>query len=112
MRSTDQFDENDFRLDNPRFTGDNFQHNLALADEVKALADEAGATPGQVALAWLLAQGDDIAPIPGTKRVTRVEENTAADAVTLTVEQLGRLSSLPPAAGATHTEAQTRLLER
>ena len=112
VRSTDEFDENDFRRDNPRFTGENFQHNLALADEVKALADEAGATPGQVALAWLLARGDDIAPIPGTKRVSRVEENTAADAVTLTAEQLDRLSSLPPAAGATHTEAQARMLER
>ncbi|MER5987973.1 aldo/keto reductase [Streptomyces sp. NPDC001787] len=112
VRSTDQFDENDFRRDNPRFTGENFQHNLALADQVKDIADEVGATPGQVALAWLLAQGDDIAPIPGTKRVARVEENTAADAVTLTAAQLDRLSSLPPAAGATHTEAQARLLER
>ncbi|MFI7386373.1 aldo/keto reductase [Streptomyces sp. NPDC049813] len=112
VRSTDQFDENDFRRGNPRFTGDNFRHNLALADEVTALADEAGATPGQIALAWLLAQGDDIAPIPGTKRVSRVEENTAADAVTLTAEQLDRLSGLPPAAGATHNEAQARMLER
>jgi aryl-alcohol dehydrogenase-like predicted oxidoreductase len=112
VRSTDQFDENDFRRDNPRFTGENFRRNLALADEVKALADEAGATPGQVALAWLPAHGDDIAPIPGTKRVARVEENAAADAVTLTTEQLDRLSALPPAAGATHTEAQARMLER
>ncbi|MFI1442101.1 aldo/keto reductase [Streptomyces fructofermentans] len=112
VRSTDQFDESDFRRDNPRFTGENFQHNLALADQVKEIADEVGATPGQVALAWLLAQGDDIAPIPGTKRVARVEENTAADSVTLTAAQLDRLSSLPPAAGATHTEAQARLLER
>lgn len=112
VRSTDQFDKDDFRRDNPRFTGENFRHNLALADEVKALADEVGATPAQVALAWLLAQGDDIAPIPGTKRVTRVEENTAADAVTLTAYQLDQLGSLPPAAGDTHTEAQARLLER
>lgn len=65
-----------------------------------------------MALSWLLAQGDDIAPIPGTKRVSRVEENTAADAVTLTAEQLDRLSSLPPAVGDTHTEAQARMLER
>ncbi|MEV0740404.1 aldo/keto reductase [Streptomyces sp. NPDC050549] len=112
IRSTDQFDASDFRRDNPRFTGENFRRNLALADEVKALAAEVGATPAQVALAWLLAQGDDIAPIPGTKRVTRVEENTAADAVTLTREQLDKLSSLPPAAGDTHTEAQARMLER
>ncbi|MEB8339380.1 aldo/keto reductase [Streptomyces endophyticus] len=105
VRSTDQFDEGDFRRGNPRFTGENFRRNLALADEVDA-------TPAQVALAWLLAQGDDIAPIPGTKRVARVEENTAADALTLTGEQLDRLSSLPPAAGDTHTEAQARMLER
>ncbi len=76
------------------------------------MADEAGVTPAQVALAWLLAQGDDIAPIPGTKRVARVEENTAADSVELTSDQIDKLSSLPPAAGDTHTEAQARMLER
>lgn len=112
VRSTDQFGEDDFRRGNPRFTGENFQRNLALADEVQALAAEVGATPAQVALAWLLAQGDDIAPIPGTKRVARVEENTAADTVTLTAEQLHRLSSLPPAAGDTHNAAQAQMLER
>ncbi|MFD6277207.1 aldo/keto reductase [Streptomyces sp. NPDC060209] len=112
IRSADQFDENDFRRDNPRFTGENFEHNLRLADEVKAIAAEVGATPAQVALAWLLAQGDDVAPIPGTKRVARVEENSAADAVELTTEQLAKLSSLPPAAGDTHTEAQQQMLER
>lgn len=112
VRSTDQFDEGDFRRDNPRFTGENFQRNLAIADEVQTLAAQVGATPAQVALAWLLAQGDDIAPIPGTKRVGRVEENTAADAITLTGDQLGRLSSLPPASGDTHTEAQAQMLER
>ncbi|MDT0413223.1 MULTISPECIES: aldo/keto reductase [Streptomyces] len=112
VRSTEQFDENDFRRDNPRFSEENFAHNLALADEVAAVAAEAGATPAQVALAWLLAQGDDIAPIPGTKRVSRVEENTAADALTLSPAQLDRLGSLPPAAGDTHTEAQARMLER
>jgi aryl-alcohol dehydrogenase-like predicted oxidoreductase len=112
IRSPEQFDASDFRRDNPRFTGENFGRNLALADEVKALATEVGVTPAQIALAWLLAQGDDIAPIPGTKRVGRVEENTAADAVELTAEQLAKLSSLPPAAGDTHTEAQARMLER
>ncbi|MCT9137607.1 aldo/keto reductase [Streptomyces violarus] len=112
IRSTDGFAEDDFRRDNPRFTGENFQHNLRLADEVRAIAAEAGATPAQIAIAWLLAQGDDIAPIPGTKRVHRVEENTAADAVRLTSAQLDRLTSLPPAAGATHTEVQLKMLER
>lgn len=112
IRSADQFDEDDFRRDNPRFTGENFARNLRLADEVKAIAATAGVTPAQIALAWLLAQGDDIAPIPGTKRVTRVEENTAADAVELTAEQLDKLTGLPPASGDTHTEAQQQLLER
>ncbi|MFJ9713929.1 aldo/keto reductase [Streptomyces sp. NPDC101234] len=99
IRSTDQFDATDRRLTNPRFTEENFRRNLALVDEVEAVAAAAGATPAQVALAWLLAQGDDIAPIPGTKRVSRVEENTAADAVELTAEQLGKLNDLTPAAG-------------
>ncbi|MET9218458.1 aldo/keto reductase [Streptomyces sp. NPDC003300] len=112
IRSTDQFDADDFRADNPRFTKENFQHNLRLADEVAAVGAEIDATPAQVALAWLLAQGDDIAPIPGTRRVTRVEENSAADAVRLSAEQLDRLSSLPPAAGDTHNEAQMRMMER
>ncbi|RFC77549.1 aldo/keto reductase [Streptomyces sp. AcE210] len=112
IRSTEGFDKDDFRRDNPRFTGENFQHNLRLADEVQAVAAEAGATPAQVAIAWLLAQGDDIAPIPGTKRVTRLEENAAADALRLTPAQLDRLTNLPPAAGATHNEAQLKMLER
>lgn len=112
IRSADGFKEGDFRHGNPRFTGENFQRNLRLADEVQAVATEAGATPAQVALAWLLAQGDDIAPIPGTKRVHRVEENTAADAIELTAEQLAKLSALPPAAGDTHTEAGRQMLER
>ncbi|MFF4836685.1 aldo/keto reductase [Streptomyces sp. NPDC001315] len=112
IRSTEQFDATDFRADNPRFSGENFAHNLRLADQVAAIATEIGATPAQVALAWLLAQGDDIAPIPGTRRVARVEENTGADAVHLSKEQLARLSSLPPAAGDTHLEAQMRMMER
>ncbi|MFK0191102.1 aldo/keto reductase [Kitasatospora sp. NPDC090308] len=112
IRDTRQFDATDFRADNPRFTGENFEHNLRLADRVAAVAAEVDATPAQVALAWLLAQGDSIAPIPGTKRVARVEENTAADALRLTDEQLTALSSLPPAAGDTHNEAQMRMMER
>ncbi|MCX5401871.1 aldo/keto reductase [Streptomyces sp. NBC_00102] len=112
IRSAAQFAPDDFRADNPRFAEENFQHNLRLADEVAAVAAGTGATPAQVALAWLLAQGDDIAPIPGTRRVARVEENTAADALTLTAEQLARLTSLPPAAGDTHNDAQMRMMER
>jgi aryl-alcohol dehydrogenase-like predicted oxidoreductase len=112
IRSTGQFDPGDFRADNPRFTGENFEHNLRLADQVAAIASEVGVTPAQVALAWLLAQGDDIAPIPGTRRVERVEENIAADGIALTDEQLARLSALPSAAGDTHKPAQMRMMER
>jgi aryl-alcohol dehydrogenase-like predicted oxidoreductase len=110
IRSTEQFDASDFRASNPRFTGGNFEHNLAIVDEVEAIAAEVGATPAQVAIAWLLAQGDDIAPIPGTKRVARVEENTAADAVVLTSEQVDKLTKLPPAAGEHHNEAQMKMI--
>jgi aryl-alcohol dehydrogenase-like predicted oxidoreductase len=69
------------------------------------------ATPAQVALAWLLAQGDDIAPIPGTKRVARVEENTAADGIELSGEQLQRLNDLTPAAGQRHDEANMSVVD-
>ncbi|HXQ76584.1 MAG TPA: aldo/keto reductase, partial [Gemmatimonadaceae bacterium] len=81
MRSPDDLSDDDWRKNNPRFTRENFTRNLRIVDEVKAVAADAGATPAQVALAWLLAQGNDIAPIPGTKRVARVEENTAADRI-------------------------------
>lgn len=112
VRNENVFEEGDFRRGNPRFTGENFRRNLALADEVQAIAADVGATPAQVAIAWLLAQGDDIAPIPGTKRVTRVEENTAADRLQLSAEILTRLSSLPPAVGDTHTESAMDMMER
>ncbi|SEP48465.1 aldo/keto reductase [Amycolatopsis saalfeldensis] len=112
IRSVEDFDDSDWRKTNPRFTGENFHRNLRLADEVQAVAAEAGATPAQVALAWLLAKGDDIAPIPGTKRVSRLEENTAADGVELTAAQLANLDTLTPAAGDHHEEAQMRMLDR
>ena len=76
------------------------------------MATEVGATPAQVALAWLLAQGNDIAPIPGTKRVSRVEENCAADGVELSPEQRDKLDNLTPAAGDHHNEEQMRMIER
>ncbi|MCF6466962.1 aldo/keto reductase [Nonomuraea sp. MG754425] len=112
IRSESDFGPDDFRATNPRFTGENFRRNLALADEVQAIAAAAGLTPAQVAIAWLLSKGDDIAPIPGTKRVSRLEENVAADAVELTAEQLATLDSLPPAAGGHHNEAQMQMIER
>jgi aryl-alcohol dehydrogenase-like predicted oxidoreductase len=108
----DKLDDSDFRKNNPRFTGDNFQRNLRLADQVQAVADQVGATPAQVALAWLLTRGDDIVPIPGTKRVSRVEENTAADSIELTTEQIATLDTLPVAQGGHHTSAQMQMIER
>ncbi len=105
-------DDSDFRKTSPRFTGENFQHNLRLADEVQAIAEQTGATAGQVALAWLLTKGEDIVPIPGTKRVARVEENTAADTVTLTAQQIDVLDRMAPAAGGHHTDAQMEMIER
>jgi aryl-alcohol dehydrogenase-like predicted oxidoreductase len=112
VRSLDDLDTTDFRRQNPRFSGDNFQHNLRIADEVGELAATVGATPAQVALAWLLAKGNDIAPIPGTKRVERLEENVAADAVELNAEQMAKLTNLTPAAGEHHDEAQMRMIDR
>jgi aryl-alcohol dehydrogenase-like predicted oxidoreductase len=107
-----KLDDSDFRKTHPRFTGENFQRNLAIADEVQKVADRVGATAGQVALAWLLAKGNDIVPIPGTKRVSRVEENTAADAVELTAEQIATLDALPVAEGGHHTDEQMKMIER
>jgi aryl-alcohol dehydrogenase-like predicted oxidoreductase len=112
IRSPEDLSDDDWRKTNPRFTGENFQRNLRIVDEVEAVASEADATPAQVALAWLLAQGDDIAPIPGTKRVSRVEENTAADQLELNAEQIERLNNLTPAAGERHEEAQMAVIER
>jgi aryl-alcohol dehydrogenase-like predicted oxidoreductase len=112
IRTPGDIPDDDWRKTNPRFTGDNFQRNLAIVDEVRAVAAEAGATPAQIALAWLLAQGNDIAPIPGTRRVARVEENTAADGIQLSDDQLKRLSNLTPAAGERHDQANMASIDR
>jgi len=112
IRSPEQLSDDDWRKTNPRFIGENFQRNLRIVDEVKAVAAEAGAAPAQIALAWLLAQGDDIAPIPGTKRVARVEENTAADQLELSAEQIKRLNNLTPATGERHDEGNMAAIDR
>jgi aryl-alcohol dehydrogenase-like predicted oxidoreductase len=112
IRSADQLSDDDWRKTNPRFTEGNLEQNLRIVDEVQAVAAELDVTPAQVALAWLLAQGDDIAPIPGTKRVTRVEENTAADSIELSAGQLQRLNNLTPAAGERHDEANMAAIDR
>ena len=112
IRSVDDFADDDWRKTNPRFIGENFQRNLRIVEEVEAVAAEVGATPAQIALAWLLTRGDDIAPIPGTKRVARVEENTAADGIELSAEQIERLNTLTPAAGERHDEVHMAAIDR
>jgi aryl-alcohol dehydrogenase-like predicted oxidoreductase len=112
IRSPEALADDDWRKTNPRFTPGNFEKNLRIVDQVEAVASELDATPAQVALAWLLAQADDIAPIPGTKRVSRVEENTAADAVELSAEQIQRLNDLRPATGERHEDANMSTVER
>ncbi|WP_407637395.1 aldo/keto reductase [Catelliglobosispora koreensis] len=91
--------DTDSRRNHPRFDGSNLDHNLALVERVREIATQAGCTAAQLAIAWVLAQGDDIVTIPGTKTIAYLEENTAADAVRLTREQLAEISALGPAAG-------------
>jgi aryl-alcohol dehydrogenase-like predicted oxidoreductase len=112
IRSPEELSDDDWRKTNPRFTLGNFEKNLRIVDEVQAVASEIDASPAQVALAWLLAQGDDIAPIPGTKRVSRVEENTAADDIELSAEQIQQLNDLAPATGERHDEANMAAVDR
>ena len=96
-RSMEDLPENDTRAGRfPRFSEENFKKNVELADRVRELAEEKGITPGQLALAWLLAQGDDIVPIPGTKRRERLEENAKAADVELTNEDLRRIEEALP----------------
>jgi aryl-alcohol dehydrogenase-like predicted oxidoreductase len=96
ITSPDDFAEDDWRRTNPRFTGEAFTANLRLVDAVRALAEEKGVTPGQLALAWVLAQGEDVVPIPGTKRRSYLEENVGAAGVQLTAEDLTRLGEIAP----------------
>ena len=96
IRRPEDFAEDDYRRMSPRFQGENFGKNLALVDKVKTLAAEIGCTPGQLALAWVLAQGDDIVPIPGTKRRRYLDENAGALAVRLDPAQLAALNAAFP----------------
>ena len=95
-RSLDDLEAGDWRRTNPRFQGENFQKNLDVVAEVQRIAAAKGCTPAQLALAWLLAQGDDIVPIPGSTRAERVEENAGAAAITLSREELAALEALAP----------------
>ena len=106
FRSPDELDENDFRRSGPRFTGENLEANLRLADKVAQIAEGKGITPSQLALAWVLAQGEDLVPIPGTKRRKYLEENAGAVDVELTPEDLSQIEAeLPPVAGERYNEA-------
>jgi aryl-alcohol dehydrogenase-like predicted oxidoreductase len=100
FKSPDELDKSDFRRGGPRFTGDNLEANLELAAKVEELANDKGVTPAQLALAWVLAQGDDIVPIPGTKQRKYLEQNAGAADVELTDEDLKRIEDeLPAVAG-------------
>jgi aryl-alcohol dehydrogenase-like predicted oxidoreductase len=104
--SPEDLDENDFRRTGPRFTGENLEANLDLAAKVKEIAEDKGVTAAQLAIAWVLAQGDDLAPIPGTKRRTYLEQNVGAAEVELTEEDLARINAeLPEPAGDRYDEA-------
>jgi aryl-alcohol dehydrogenase-like predicted oxidoreductase len=112
IRSIDDFDEDDFRRDQPRFQGENFQRNLHLVDRINELAGEKQVTPAQLALAWVLAQGEDIVPIPGTRRIERLEENVGALDVALTGDDLREIAeALPPATGDRYAARMMGLLD-
>lgn len=105
----------DYRRNTPRFQGENFERNLDLLKEVETLATEKGATPGQIALAWVMAQGDDVVPIPGTKRRRYLEENAKAEGIVLTVTDLRRLAAAFPkgaAAGERYIPASMKAIDR
>ena len=107
IRSLDDLELGDYRRLSPRFAGENFTKNLAVVDRVNDIARTLGATPSQVALAWLLAQGDDIIPIPGTRRIARLEENAKALEISLTREDLQKIEEVAPkgaAAGARYAD--------
>ncbi len=107
--SPEELDEGDFRRYGPRFTGENLQQNLKLAERVKELAAEKGVAPGQLALAWVLHRGEHVVPIPGTKRVSYLEENLAAAEIELSAEEVQRIAeAVPTAAGGRYDEQGMR----
>ncbi len=110
FQSPDDFAADDYRSHSPRFQGENFAKNLDVVESVKAIAQEKGVTPAQLALAWLLAQGDDIVPIPGTKRRSYLEENAAAVEIVLSQAELDRINAVAPqgiAAGDRYADMST-----
>jgi aryl-alcohol dehydrogenase-like predicted oxidoreductase len=114
IKTFDDFAPDDFRRRGPRFQGENFQKNLELVARIETLAKEKGCQPSQLALAWVLAQGEDVTAIPGTKRLKYLEENTASLNVTLTPDELKQIDSIAPvgvAAGHRYPEASVRYLQ-
>jgi len=114
-KRAEAYPEGDYRRTDPRFVGENFDANMHAADAVRRLADEKDAKPGQIALAWLLHRGEDIVPIPGTKRRTYLEENVAAAQIRLTSEEMTTLdTALAPdtVTGPRYTEAQMAMVDR
>jgi aryl-alcohol dehydrogenase-like predicted oxidoreductase len=113
IQSIDDLDEDDYRRFSPRFQGENFQRNLDLVTKISELAADKAVTPAQLALAWVLSQGEDIVPIPGTKRRARLEENAAAVDVVLSDEELREIAdALPEAAGQRYPEAMMQTVSR
>ena len=115
IKNIEDLAPNDFRRNNPRFQGENFQRNLDLVGKIEAMAVKKGCKPSQLALAWVMAQGDDIIPIPGTKRRTYLDENIGALDVDLSAEDLAAIDAVLPhgtAAGARYAEAQMKNLNR
>jgi aryl-alcohol dehydrogenase-like predicted oxidoreductase len=111
IKRFEDFAPDDFRRHSPRFQGENFAKNLELVERVSQLAQQKGCTPGQLALAWVMAQGDDIVPIPGTRHPKRLEENVGAAAVQLTPDDLKAIDAIVPrgaAAGLRYPEAGMR----
>src|SRR5436190_148189 len=105
FKSPEELDEDDFRRNGPRFTGENLEANLKLAAKVEEIATEKGVTPAQLAIGWVLARGEDLVPIPGTKRRTYLDQNAGAVDVELTDEDLERIDAeLPEAAGERYDE--------
>ncbi|WP_313248695.1 aldo/keto reductase [Stenotrophomonas acidaminiphila] len=115
IRSPDDFEDGDYRRSSPRFQGENFARNLALVEQVNAIAAARGISPGQLALAWVLAQGEDLVPIPGTKRLAYLEENLDALDVVLDADELARIDAVFPvdvAAGARYPAASIGSVHR
>jgi aryl-alcohol dehydrogenase-like predicted oxidoreductase len=113
IKSIDDLDQDDYRRYSPRFQGDNFDRNLELVRQIEELATEKDVTPSQLALAWVLNRGDDIVPIPGTKRRRYLEENVAAVDIDLTDEEMERIeAALPEPAGQRYTEEMMRSIGR